>query len=178
MPGCPTAAQPPYARRLLLLLILCCCVSQVLNDPLVLAFSALTTSSAAYQQPADAAAESLPPQVHLLTAKWLSCDTVLVRFSHMFQPKEHPTLSQPASVQLAVVAKLLRLSVTKVQDATLWLTTMANDLTTVSAPTSHDGSSHLQRHLQASACSATVSWGPSHMTHASSSTLCRSGNFM
>jgi hypothetical protein len=71
-------------------------------------------------QPADAAVDSLPPQVHLLTAKWLSCDTVLVRLSHMFQATEHPTLSKPASVQLAVVAKLLRLSVKKFQEATLW----------------------------------------------------------
>jgi alpha-mannosidase len=92
----------------------------VLNDPLVLAFSSLSSSPTVHQQPADAGADSLPPQVHLLTAKWLSCDVVLVRFSHMFQAGEHPTLSQPASVHLAVVAKLLRLPVAAVQEATLW----------------------------------------------------------
>jgi hypothetical protein len=103
---------------LLPLLYPSCRASQVLNDPLVLAFGALTRSSAVHLQPADAGADSLPPQVHLLTAKWLNCDTVLVRLSNVFQATEHPTLSQPAKVQLSDVAKLLRLSVTKVQEAT------------------------------------------------------------
>jgi hypothetical protein len=58
--------------------------------------------------------------VHLLTAKWLSCSRVLVRLSHMLQAREDPVLSQPASVPLAAVAKLLGAKVTNVQEATLF----------------------------------------------------------
>jgi hypothetical protein len=94
----------------------------VLNDPLQLAFSAIPHPSLQYQPTSTglSTADSLPPNVHILTSKWLNCSTVLLRLSHMFQAGEHPVLSQQASVQLSTVAKLLRLEVTGVQEATLF----------------------------------------------------------
>jgi hypothetical protein len=103
-----------------------CVALQVLVDPLQLAFSAIPDPSSMQYRPtssglaAAAAADSLPPNVHLLTTKWLSCNTVLIRLSHMFQAGEHPQLSQQASVQLSAVAKLLRLDVLSIQEATLF----------------------------------------------------------
>jgi hypothetical protein len=92
----------------------------VLNDPLQIAFSALPgTQYIATSTGADAA-EGVPPNVHVLTSKWLNCSTVLVRLSHMFQSGENPALSRTANVKLAEVAKLLRLDVKVVQEATLF----------------------------------------------------------
>jgi hypothetical protein len=96
----------------------------VLNDPLQLAFSAIPHPSLGlHYTPTSTGlntADSLPPNVHILTSKWLNCSTVLLRLSHMFQHGEHPVLSQQASVQLSAVAKLLRLDVSGVQEATLF----------------------------------------------------------
>lgn len=105
----------------LLPLLLAHCFVQVLNDPLQLAFADVTPNVqyVASSSPA-AAAEALPLNVHLLTVRWLSCSTVLVRLSHMFQAGEDQAMSQPATVQLAALAKLLQLKVTKVQEATLF----------------------------------------------------------
>lgn len=94
------------------------CCSQVLNDPLQLAFSAIpshpyTPTSTGIKSPADA----LPPNIHLLTLKWLGCSTVLVRLSHMFQAGEHLQHSKQAAVDLQ---KLLDLSIVSVQEATLF----------------------------------------------------------
>lgn len=94
---------------------------QVLNDPLQLAFSAVVPDGS-YEAGSSkpAATGGLPLNVHLLTARWLSCTTILVRLSHMFQAGEHPSLSQPATVKLEALAKLLKLQVTKVQEAALF----------------------------------------------------------
>lgn len=96
---------------------------QMLNDPLQLAFGAIPNTEHAelqatsgIQDPAD----NLPANVHLPTAKWLGCNTVLLRLSHMFQSGEHPTLSRPARVQLSAVAELLRANITSVQETTLF----------------------------------------------------------
>jgi hypothetical protein len=96
--------------------------SQVLNDPLQLAFSAIPHPSRQYQPTSTglSTADSLPANVHILTSKWLDCSTVLLRLSHMFQAGEHPVLSQQASMQLSTVAKLLRLEVTGTKEATLF----------------------------------------------------------
>jgi hypothetical protein len=107
------ACWSSYAAAVLLL-------QQVLNDPLQLAFSA--TSNTKYQPTSGGgnSAERLPLNVHVLTAKWLSCSVVLLRLSHMFQEGEHPHWSRPASVHLPAVFRLLQLNVTGVQEATMF----------------------------------------------------------
>jgi hypothetical protein len=103
-------------------LSICSFDTQVLNDPLQLAFSAIPHAALQYQPTSNglSTAESLPANVHILTSKWLDCSTILLRLSHMFQAGEHPVLSQQASVQLSAVAKLLRLDVMGIQEATLF----------------------------------------------------------
>jgi hypothetical protein len=49
--------------------------------------------------------------------KWLSCTTILMRLSHIFQPGEHTSLASPASVQLD---HLLKLKIAGVQETTLF----------------------------------------------------------
>lgn len=102
---------------------------QILNDPLVLAFSAVparqyrSRSSALplAQVPAAAAAAedggSPLSQVSITTMKWLSCDLVLLRISHLFQPGEHPVYSQPAVIRLD---QLLNRTILDIQEATLF----------------------------------------------------------
>jgi hypothetical protein len=100
----------------------------VLNDPLQLAVSAIQPGVqyvASSSKPTTT--EGLPPNVHLLTTRWLNCTTILVRLSHMFQAGEHARMSKPATVQLAAVAKLLKLKVTRVQEATLFGERALND---------------------------------------------------
>ncbi|KAF8065729.1 alpha-mannosidase [Scenedesmus sp. PABB004] len=81
---------------------------QVLNDPLQLAFAALPPDGVAVAPSSTglSAPGALPPGVHVLTLKWLSCERVLLRLSHMFQAGEHPSLGATARVDLHALLKL------------------------------------------------------------------------
>lgn len=96
-------------------------VEQILQDPLQLAFAAAPDPGVRYALSSSglAARDALPPSVHLLTLKWLSCGRALVRLSHMFEADEHPALSGVARVDLHEVLGGL-LTIERVTEATLF----------------------------------------------------------
>lgn len=74
--------------------------SRGLNHPAALLFGS-TSSATAWPDTARASPDvELPPNVELTTWETLNETATLVRLSHMFSPKEHPTWSQPATVDL------------------------------------------------------------------------------
>lgn len=100
------------------------CFPQVLNDPLHLAFSAIPlapytpiSSGVSRSYGTASSSQGLPANVHLLTLKWLSCSTVLVRLSHIFEAGEHVQYSKEAAVNLH---KALKLDILSIQEATLF----------------------------------------------------------
>jgi len=97
---------------------------QILNDPVVLAFSAMpagpyrSRSSAMWPPQVEAAdGGSSLSRVAVTTMKWLACDLVLLRVSHLFQPGEHPEYSKPAVIHLD---QLLNRTILDIQEATLF----------------------------------------------------------
>jgi len=55
-------------------------------------------------------ASTLPPNVHLLTLQALGPNSVLLRLAHLFEVKEDPTLSLPATISLSNLFKNTTLS--------------------------------------------------------------------
>ena len=79
-------------------------LSEQLNFPPLLSF---TDSPLPATPPASALGEELPPNVKLvtLTSNYASINNgkLLLRLSHLYEAGEHPTLAQPATVDLSKV---------------------------------------------------------------------------
>jgi len=86
-------------------------------DPLQLAFSAVPDVAYASTSSGLVNPKAKPGNVHILTLEWLSCDTVLLRLSHMFMTGEHAKYAEVAEVKLG---DLIDVKIQSIVESTLF----------------------------------------------------------
>jgi len=90
---------------------------QALVDPLQLAFSAVPGVAYASTSTGLVNQQGTPGNVHILTLKWLSCNTVLLRLSNMFMTGEHAKYAEVAELKLG---SLIDVKIKSIVESTLY----------------------------------------------------------